>query len=133
MKLEFLKDTSQDGHYSDEVNEQLIRLYDFDAHEAKKFCTSIQNILITKEHSINLNSLDFIEPVNCNLMLQLSDTNGGISTSDYQNFVCELTIKNYQEIIKLCEPFSQNKSRGFAWLYELDSPIDFLFSPHGTW
>ena len=133
MKLEFLKDTSQDGHYSDEVNEQLIRLYDFDSVEAKQFCLSIQDNLINKKQSLDFSSLDFIEPVNCNLILQLSETNEGINTIDNKNFICNLTIENYQEIIKLCEPFCQNKSRGFRWLYELDAPIDFLFSPRGTW
>lgn len=133
MKLEFLKDTSEDGHYSDEVNEQLIRLYDFDAAEAEKFCASIQNNLIVKQQSLDLSSLDFIEAVNCNLILKLSETDEGIITSDNKNFICELTPDNYMNIIKLCEPFCQNKSRGFRWLYELDTPIDFLFSPHGTW
>ena len=133
MKLEFLKDTTEGGHYSDTVNEQLIRLYDFDSEEAKKFCTSIQNSLINKKQSIDLNTLDFIESVNCNLLLQLSETNEGISSSDNKKFICELTIDKYINILKICEPFYQNKSRGFAWLYDLDSPIDFLFSPHGTW
>ncbi len=133
MKLEFLKDTTEAGHYSDEVNEQLIRLYDFDSAEAEQFCLSIQKNLIDKKQSLDFNTLDFIESVNCNMLLQLSDANEGIITNDDKNFICNLTLENYIEIIKLCEPFCQNKSRGFRWLYELDTPIDFLFSPHGTW
>jgi hypothetical protein len=133
MKLEFLKDTTGDGHYSDEVNAQMIRLYDFDSAEAEQFCLSIQKNLIDKKQSLDFNTLDFIESLNCNMLLQLSETNEGINTVDNINFVCELTTENYSHIIKLCEPFSRNKSRGFTWLYHLDNPIDFLFSPHGTW
>jgi len=133
MKLEFIKDTAILGHFSDEVNDQLIRLYDFDAAEAEKFCDSIQHVIINNNQILDLTSLDFIEAVNCNLVLQLFETNEGINTGDNINFTCDLTIAGYLNIIKLCTPFCQNKSRGFAWMYDIDTPIDFLFSPHGTW
>jgi hypothetical protein len=133
MKLEFVKDTTTNGHFSDEVNEQLIRLYDFDAMEANQFCMAIQENLIDKKQTIDLHLLNFIQPINCNVSLHLANQNDGIQTLDHQNFVCNLTLESYAEIIKLCEPFCQNKSRGYRWLYDLDTPIDFLFSPHGTW
>ena len=133
MKLEYLSDTKIFGHFSDEVNEQMIRLYDFDADEAKQFCSSIFDFLINKKQSLDFSTLGFIESVNCNLVLQLSLNNEGIVSDGIQNFICNLDTESYKEIIKLCEPFCQNKSRGFAWLYNLDNPIDFLFSPHGTW
>ena len=133
MKLEFLKDTTEAGHFSDDVNEQLIRLYDFDAMEAEQFCIKIQEQLIDKKQSLDFLELDFIESVNCNLILQISSDDEGITTNDNTNFVCKLTLEQYTEILKLCKPFCLDKSRGYRWLYELDTPIDFLFSPHGTW
>jgi hypothetical protein len=56
----------------------------------------------------------------------------GITTSDDKNFVCDLTIKKYKEVVFLMEPFDK-ETDGYQWLYDLDTPIDFLFSPGGTW
>ena len=36
-------------------------------------------------------------------------------------------------MIMLLEPFSQNDNLGYQWLYDLDTKIEFLFSPKGTW
>jgi len=133
MKLEYLKDTTVLGHFSDEVNEQMIRLYDFDANEAKQFCLSVQQLIIEGQPSLNVSLLDFVDSMNCQLEFKLCESDEGIHTIDQKHFICDLTVDRYKKMIELCTPFSQHKSRGFVWLYSLDNPIDFLFSPHGTW
>jgi hypothetical protein len=133
MKLEFLHDIEEREEFIDEASEQLIRLYDFDAAEATSFCEAIQTTIITNKQTLDLALLSFIVPVNCLLTLEITDTDEGISYKGKETFVCQLTLESYKQILKQCQPFCEGKSRGFQWLYELDTPIDFLFSPRGTW
>lgn len=56
-----------------------------------------------------------------------------MKTKDKVNFECALTISLYREMIQLIEPFEQGEVGGYQWLYDLDCPIDLLFSPDGTW
>jgi hypothetical protein len=125
MKLDFL----------DEVNEygdQLVRLYEFDKTEAIKFRDAVQENLIEKETSLDLTTLDFIEPVNCRLILHLAEEDEGILTLDNKLFFCDLTKKGYQNMIRLIEPFCIKDMRRSQMLYELDNPIDLLFAPFAS-
>jgi hypothetical protein len=125
MKLDFL----------DEVNEygdQLIRLYEFDKVEAEKFRTAVQNNLIDKKTSLDLTTLDFIEPVNCKLILHLVDEDEGILTHDHKVFFCDLTKEGYLNMLRLIEPFCKKDTRRSQLLYELDNQIDFLFAPYAA-
>jgi hypothetical protein len=77
---------------------------------------------------INLTDYEFIEPVNCELTLRISETDEGIITDDYQHFFCDLTLEGYAEIIKMIEPFCIKETDAYRILYDLDNPIDFIFS-----
>jgi hypothetical protein len=133
MKIEFLNDISDSGRFPHADPNQLVRLYDFDSSEANRFRQTIQKALIENNKEIDLTKLNFIQPINCNLTLQISDTNKGITTPDKKYFVCNLTINKYAEMLLLIEPFCNKEINGYQWLYDLDTPIDFLFSPGGTW
>jgi hypothetical protein len=133
MKLEYLDDISESGRYTNMVSDKLIRLYDFDHEQARMLRDVIQKMIINEKRSVNFSSLEFILLVNCNLVLQISDTNGGVTRKDGFNFVCSLTIGNYREMIFNIEPFCEAPAGRYQWLYDLDCPIDFLFSPGGTW
>ncbi|MBL0330716.1 MAG: hypothetical protein IPP64_15210 [Bacteroidetes bacterium] len=125
MKLEFL----------DEVNEygdQVIRLFHFDKSEAIQFRDAVQNNLVNQNKSLDLLTLDFIEHMNCKLVLHLSETDEGIITMDNQTFFCDLTVEGYKNIIRLIEPFCIKESKSFVMLYDIDTQIDFLFSPYGS-
>lgn len=125
MKLEFL----------DEVNEygdQVIRLYNFDKSEAIKLRDAIQNTVINTNSSLDLVTLDFIEHVNCKLILHLSETDEGILTMDNKTFFCDLTIEGYKNMVQLMEPFCLKESKSFTMLYDIDTQVDFLFSPYGN-
>jgi hypothetical protein len=133
MKIEYLDDISEGGRYTNVVSDKLIRLYDFDSVQARKLRDLIKKAILDEGVSIDLSSVDFIRPVNCNLVLQIANANKGIATNDNYNFVCSLTIENYKEMIANIEPFCEPGSGDYQWLYDIDCPIDFLFSPGGTW
>ena len=129
MKLEFIYEVNEYG-------DQLIRLYDFDKTEAAKFRDAINETIIKNQQSLDLNSLDFIEPVNCKLVLHIAEgeeEDAGIMTQDNLLFFCDLGLDGYKKMVQLIEPFCKKDLRNFQMLYDLDTQIDFLFSPYGEW
>ena len=133
MKIEFLDDLTAGGRFPYADPMQLVRLYDFDSSEANQLRQVIQKEIIENNKAIELTALDFIQNVNCKVFLIISDTDKGILSKDYIYFSCILTIEKYKEMIFLMEPFCNKDSNGYQWLYDLDTSIDFLFSPGGTW
>lgn len=127
MKLEFLSDISNGGTFAGVMIDQVIRLYDFNKVQAEKFSQKIQEEIIEKENELDLSQLDFIEKINCNLVLCLSNTDMGIKVSDNNNYTCEMTKKGYRSMINLLEPFCITECNGYQWLYEIDTPIEFFF------
>ncbi|MDQ3047036.1 MAG: hypothetical protein M3R27_05760 [Bacteroidota bacterium] len=124
MKLEFLKDVNE---YGDEV----IRLYDFPKEEAAMLRDVIRAIIVEGGQPIDLAHIPFIELVNCRLILHISEENEGIHTQDRKLFFCDLTLDGYKNMLQLMEPYCQKDLRSFRMLYDLDTEIDFLFSPYG--
>jgi len=133
MKLEFLDDISDGGRFQDIVSDRLVRLYDFDAIQATKLKDNIIEHILKANKALDLSSLDFIEPINCSLTFIISDKDEGLKSHEKNNFVCALTPSSYQEMTLLIEPFCEREIDGYQWLYDIDSPIDLLFSPGGTW
>ena len=121
MKLKFLKDINEYGEHA-------IRLNDFDKAQAGMFLLILRELVLRKKDSIELADYEFIEAVNCSLTLRISETDEGIITDDYKYFYCDLTIDGYKEMIKLIEPFCIRETDAYRILYELDNPIDFIFS-----
>lgn len=133
MQLEFLNDISDGGKHPDVVSNQLIRLFDYDASEATQLKEAINNVVIEKKEALNLASLSFIVPVNCSLTMYLAESSIGITTRDQKAFTCALTVADYITMLELMEPFCGDGGEGHQWLYDTHSPIDFLFSPSGSW
>ena len=121
MKLEFIKNIN--GY-----DEHAIRLSDFDSSQALIFSEAIGRLISDGEKPIDISSLDFIRPVNCRLTLRVSADDSGISTTDHINFFCDLTASTYQLMGALLQPFCRKESKGYQWLYDIDTPIGFLFS-----
>ncbi len=121
MKLKFLENINAYGEHA-------IRLNDFDKAQAGKFLQILRGLTRDKIKSIDLAACDFIEPVNCKLTLQVSETDEGITTEDNKHFFCDLTEEGYEEMIRLIEPFCLKETDTYRFLYDLDNPIDFLFS-----
>jgi len=66
-------------------------------------------------------------------VLALYKEDEGIISTDNQTFFCALTLGAFHDMIDLLEPFCKKNSKGHQYLYDLDNPNDFLFSPAGTW
>ena len=122
--------------YIDRINsygDHIVRLYNFDRLQAVKFREAIRETLILNKKQLELATTDFIQRRNCNLTLRISTEDIGISTSDKKNFFCDLTISRYEQMISLLGPFCEKETKGYQYLYDIDSSTDFLFSPGGTW
>ena len=88
--------------------------------------------MIDANQSLNLDTLEFIEHTNCKLILHLSETDEGILTMDNETFFCDLTVEGYKNMVQLIEPFCIKESKSFKMLYDIDTQVDFLFSPYGN-
>jgi hypothetical protein len=121
MKLEFLKNINGYGEHA-------IRLSDFNSLQAITFRDIVNGLITRDESPVDLAALDFIQSVNCRLTLRTSVEDTGIFTEDNKDFFCDLTTTTYQAIAVLLEPFCRKESKGYQWLYDIDTPIGFLFS-----
>lgn len=121
MKLEFIAD----------VSDPLVRLYDFDAEGAKLFHAALRNWLEPGDGVLEVSELKFVTAVNCTLSLEIGEERG-IVAEDEGRFRCELPKKSYVAMLALIGPFLR-ESNGYQWLYDLNSGIEFLFSPKGNW
>lgn len=122
--------------YIDNINEygdNIVRLYDFNSAEASKIRQIIMQRMLIDKESLDLATIDFIESRNCTLMLRISEEDAGITTPDKRNFFCDLTLAGYENMVLLLDQFCHKETKGYQFLYDIDSQIDFLFSPAGTW
>jgi hypothetical protein len=131
MKLEYLDDISDGGKYKGIVSENLVRLYDFDQKETGRLIDIIHQTLIVDKQKLDLSNLDFVIPVNCHLVLQLSPVDKGITKTDKPNvFNCDMTEQSFITAIELMKVVGD----GFNWLCDTSNDnIDFLYSAGGTW
>jgi hypothetical protein len=127
MKLDYLKNINEFG-------DNIIRLYDFEHQQAQQFLLAIQTVILKENKPLDISTLDFIENVNCSLILRITEQDDGISVTNKQQFFCDLTLKSYEDMTNLISPFCKLKSLNrHNWLYDIDTKTDFLFSPMGTW
>jgi len=136
MKVEFLDDITDNGRYPDADPDMLIRLYSFDQIEASKLRAAIQFQLVERNDVLDLSTLDFIQTENCTLRFEISKQKKGIEPSFDRNFVCQMSIEDYENMISIIEPFAndENEMSGYSWLYDpAKGKINLLFSPGGTW
>lgn len=126
MELDYIENVN-------DLEENVVRLYNFDKAEAIKFRDLIKDIIIDKKKKLDLSEVDFITPRNCNLLFGLFKSDEGILTKDNQTFFCILTLEGYTNMVELLEPFCEKESRGYQYLYDIDNPTDLLFSPTASW
>jgi hypothetical protein len=126
MELDYIENIN-------EFEENVVRLYNFDKSQAIKFRELINDTIVTRKQKLDLSQVDFIENRNCNLILGLFKTDEGIISDDNKTFYCALTLESYNNILKLLIPFCEKETKGYHYLYDIDNPTDFLFSPAGTW
>ncbi len=125
MKLDYI------NHYN-AYGENILRLYNFDMSQAIMFRDLIRDKIVDRKQRLDLSKVDFVEESEYNLILGLFKTDEGILSDDNKNFVCALTLDGFVNMLKLLEPFCNKETKGHQYLYEIDNPTDFLFSPAGT-
>ncbi|WP_272150913.1 hypothetical protein [Tenacibaculum aiptasiae] len=126
MELDYLENVNG-------LNENVVRLYNFNKEEAQKLSELIEDVIINKKQRLDLSTVDFIKPRNCNLILGLFKSDEGILTEDYKTFYCVLTLRSFIKMLNLMEPFCKKETRSYQYLYDIDNPTDFLFSPTASW
>tara|TARA_B110000091_G_C13785901_1_gene463324 strand:+ start:309 stop:695 length:387 start_codon:yes stop_codon:yes gene_type:complete len=114
------------------LDENIVRLYNFDKAEAILFRDLLKETIIDKRQKLDLSQVDFITSRNCNLIFGLFKSDEGILTKDNQTFFCILTLEGFTNMAKLIEPFCKKESKGFQYLYDIDNPTDLLFSPSAS-
>lgn len=125
MKLDFTEDVNEYG-------ESILRLYKFDKAEAIKFRDLIKDVIVNRKERLDVSKVDFIENGDYNLILGLFKTDEGIMSRDNKNFICALTLEGFKNMLQLIEPFCVKETKSFQYLYDIDNPTDFIFSPYGT-
>ncbi|WP_299156449.1 hypothetical protein [uncultured Tenacibaculum sp.] len=126
MELDYLENVNG-------LDENVVRLYNFNKEEAVKLSELIEDVIINKKQRLDLSQVDFIKPRNCNLILGLFKSDEGILTEDHKTFYCVLTLKGFINMLNLMEPFCKKETRSFQYLYDIDNPTDLLFSPTASW
>lgn len=126
MTLDFI------DHIND-YGDNVVRLYDFDKAESVLFRDAILQTVIREQQELHLSNLDFITLRNCRLVLRLAEEDQGIVTENSIDFYCDMTQGGYEQMLLLLEPFCHRETKGYQFLYDVDSLTDFLFSPGGTW
>lgn len=121
MKLEFL-------YQINEFNEHAVRLSDFDSKQAQAFKDALTDHIIIHQKPLEVHELEFVEPVNCLLTMRISTEDLGIEEVIGKHLYCDLTLASYQKMLVLLEPFCKKESKGYQWLYDVDTPIDLLFA-----
>jgi hypothetical protein len=116
-----------------EYGDDIVRLYDFGMKEAILFQQLLEKTLLIEKQELKLSSVDFIELRNCDLIFRICDTDEGIRTNNNIHFFCDMTIEGYQKMIKILAPYCKRETKGYQYLYDVDSLTDLLFSPGGTW
>lgn len=126
MELDYIENIN-------EFDESVVRLYNFDKSQSIKFRDLIKDVIVDKKQRLDLSQVGFIEQRNCNLILGIFKTDEGIFSKDNKTFYCALTLETYTIMLDLLESFCKKETKGHQYLYDIDNPIDFLFSPAGTW
>jgi hypothetical protein len=125
MKLDYIEDYNG-------LKENIVRLFNFDKTEAIRFRDLLQENIIDKKQKLDLSQVDFIDTEKCNLIFGLFKTDEGILTKDNETFFCILTLEGFTEMMQLIEPFCKKESKGYQYLYDIDTPTDLLFAPSAS-
>jgi hypothetical protein len=122
--------------YLDQINaygESILRLCDFDKKQAIQLREALQQTVLQQKQILDFSTLEFIEARDCQLYFSIFEEDEGITTEDNFNFHCRLTLAGFEKMVELLAPFCNKEATGYQWLYDIDNPIDFLFSPSGSW
>lgn len=114
------------------LDEHLVRLFNFNMAEAILFRDLLVATVLEKREKLDLSQVDFIKGHDCNLIFGLFKSDEGILTKDKRDFFCILTLQGFKDMVALLEPFCKKETKGYQYLYDVDTPIDLLFCPSAS-
>ena len=114
------------------LEENIVRLYNFNKAEAIQFRDLLHETIIAKKQKLDLSQVDFVNTSNYNLIFGLFKSDEGILTKDNETFFCILTLEGFTNMARLLEPFCKKESKGYQYLYDIDNPTDLLFCPSAS-
>lgn len=118
---------------SDHLEDQIVCLNDFDNKDIEelgkvflKVCNG-QTIILSEQY--------FIKIADCKLILSLSIDNVGLKELSENCYNCFLSKSEYWKIINEIALFAQTgyDENTYLWLYDINTPIDFLLSKNCKW
>lgn len=125
MTVDYLKNANEFPEDS------ILRISNFNIEEFKKFKDLILKVL--QDKVVCLSELDFLKPNNIDILFVIYKKNLGLVQTEENTFICLLTYENYIEMIDIMEKYIDYNLDGFAWLYTIESKINFLVSVGGGW
>lgn len=125
MKLEFLRSGSPDC--------PLIRLYDFDAEQARRLQQMVLRLTNGQNEAVALHAEPDVHPINgCELTLRERERDQGVREVTKMKFECTLTKAAWLDVGALIQPFCLGESAGYQWLTRTGK-IALLLSRSGEW
>ena len=114
----------------------LVRLYDFQPHEAADLLTAINSLASAAAERIEVHDLPFVESVGgCRLVFTGQHHDRAIVSGPNGNeFDCGFTAATWDNVAGLLEPFAKG-DRGFQWLAGVPGDAALLISASsgGEW
>jgi len=133
MKLEWISDLYEEFELDGVDSDEIVRFFEFTMNEADLLSKAIRYFVLEQKEKLDVTRLTFVEALNCNLIFVLATEDIGIEYVEKVGFVCGLTFEGYEKMLSLMEPFTKRDLKSYQWLYDLDTPVDLLFSPKGSW
>lgn len=128
MKLEFLRSGSPDC--------PLIRLYEFDVEQARRFRQIALRLANGDHQAVALHAEPGIDSIaGCELTLREGQRDFGVMELAEMKFECVLTKRGWLNVAGLIEPFCRSECPGYQWLTRLTrrGKISLLLSHNGRW
>jgi len=117
-------------------NDAIFCLKNFSKEELINLSTEIDNLIEDNLH-INLSELNYINNLTKKtLILKIGEENKGIIKIKENMYECILQKSQYIEMKDILLHYSATEieiTRGYNWLYNVATDIDFLLSYSGSW
>ncbi|NQW43203.1 MAG: hypothetical protein HQ463_07215 [Bacteroidetes bacterium] len=124
MKLDFIDNINEYG-------DNIVRLSEFNQREAILLRDLIHEAIIVNHQALSFNKISFVKSKDYTLTFRITAEDDGILSDDKIDFICCLSIAGYQKMLNLMQPYCLKETKGYKYLYDVDSSTDLLFSPKG--
>lgn len=122
MKIDYLQTGSNEC--------PLVRLYDFDDHDARRLRRTFEALADGSVENVRLEKVESVDGTQITFSRSARDQ--GVFETDVHHFQVILTPDSWQVAADLTEPFCEGQS-GCQWLIPQARGIQILLSKNGAW